>query len=289
MENAVRYTLIEHLRRPADVSERSSGMEGAPAARTYHFHSNIQVVIIRKGWIDGLVGDIVGRMHEGSVVVLGGNLPHKVLGCSSDCRAILVHLPSGLLDWDGERFPELKTGLDFLRGSRCGMVYDSPELVRTASCLARKIDSSDGFMRLSHLMHLVSVLSTAVPTRTVVTRVPSSEGSESRTSSLERACSYIYSHYAEDISLDDVADAAGMEKTALCRAFRRANGCTVFQYVARLRIEQACHLLLSTSQNVTQIAWQCGFNSFSMFSTQFRRQTGMSPSEYRMQCIRTGP
>lgn len=281
MENAVKYVLVEHLNRSGDVVECGSEMAGRPAARVYHFHSTLQVVIVKKGWVDGLVGEISGRMGEGSLFVLGGNLPHKILGCSTDCRATLLHIPSELLAWDSERFPELSQGSEFIRRSRSGLVYESEELVRRILNLTRKISGSEGFMRLSYLMQAIHILCNSAPDRTVLADIPKPQKNNYAATPLERAQEYLYRHFTEQLSLDEVAAAAGMEKTALCRSFKKTTGNTLMQCVIRMRIEHACHLLLTTSLTISQIAWQCGFGSFSQFSTQFRRQMGMSPGEYR--------
>lgn len=281
MTNAVKCVIIEHLNRPGDVIECDHEMSERPAAQVYHFHSTVEVVIVRKGWVDGLVGDIAGRVEGSSLFVLGGNLPHKILGCSPDCRATLLHIPAKLLDWDMEQFPELGPGMDFIRRSRSGLVYESEDLVKKAYSLSKKVAASEGFMRLSYLMQIVHMLCNAKPDKTILADSPKSISGKRGETAIERACHYIYSHYQEDIRLDDIACCAGMDKTALCRRFKKTTGCTIFQYVIRKRIEQACHLLLTTTLNISQIAWQCGFNSFSRFSSSFKRQTGMTPGEYR--------
>lgn len=282
MENAVKYVLVEHLNRPGDVVDCDSEMAERPAAQVYHFHSTLEVVIVKKGWVDGLVGEISGRMSGGSLSVLGGNLPHKILGCSEDCRATLLHIPSELLTWDSGRFPELSQGAEFICRSRVGLVYESEDLVRHILNLTRKISGSDGFMRLSYLMQVIHILCNSAPDRTILADIPQPQRKYDVATPLERAQEYLYLHYTEEFSLDAVAAAAGMEKTALCRAFKKTTGNTILQCVIRMRIEQACHLLLTTSLNISQIAWQCGFGSLSRFSMQFRRLVGMTPGEYRI-------
>ena len=59
----MKYVLVEHLNRPGDVVECDSEMAERPAAQVYHFHSTLEVVIVKKGWVDGLVGEISGRMN----------------------------------------------------------------------------------------------------------------------------------------------------------------------------------------------------------------------------------
>ncbi len=82
-------------------------------------------------------------------------------------------------------------------------------------------------------------------------------------------------------SLADLAEAVGVHPVTLARAFRRSFGCTVGEYLRRLRIERAAEHLVTGSQPLAEIALAAGFADQSHFSNVFRRRTGMSPSAYR--------
>jgi AraC family transcriptional regulator len=82
-------------------------------------------------------------------------------------------------------------------------------------------------------------------------------------------------------SLSDLAGAVGVHPVTLARAFRKAFGCSVGEYVRRLRIERAAAQLGSSETSLAEIALAAGFSDQSHFSNVFRRQTGMSPSHFR--------
>jgi AraC family transcriptional regulator len=82
-------------------------------------------------------------------------------------------------------------------------------------------------------------------------------------------------------SLADLAAAVGVHPVTLARAFRRAFGCTVGEYLRRLRIERAAEQLAGGTQPLAEIALAAGFADQSHFSNVFRRRVGMSPSAYR--------
>lgn len=96
----------------------------------------------------------------------------------------------------------------------------------------------------------------------------------------EKAIDYLYKHFQKELVLEDIAKYANQNPSALCCSFKKRTGYTIFQFANRLRIEQACQLLKSTDLNVTQVAFQVGFNSFSSFSVQFQRIVHLSPTEY---------
>jgi AraC family transcriptional regulator len=83
------------------------------------------------------------------------------------------------------------------------------------------------------------------------------------------------------ISLADIAASAGLSPYHFLRVFRSATGMPPFRFLARMRIDAARRLLQHGDLSVTEIAALCGFSSASQFSTAFRRETGMAPSEFR--------
>lgn len=103
-----------------------------------------------------------------------------------------------LLAWDSERFPELSQGAEFIRKSRCGLVYESEELVRRILNLTSKISGSDGFMRLSYLMQAVHILCNYAPDRTILADIPNPQRKIDAETPLERAQEYLYQHYTEE-------------------------------------------------------------------------------------------
>jgi AraC family transcriptional regulator len=78
-----------------------------------------------------------------------------------------------------------------------------------------------------------------------------------------------------------LAVGVGVHPVTLARAFRRAFGCTIGEYLRRLRIERAAEQLATGTQPLAEIALAAGFADQSHFSNVFRRRVGMSPSAYR--------
>lgn len=280
-KEAVRHQIVEHMTRLGDASLHRTGDPHEGFSQTYHYHNTLEVIVIKQGWIEGVVGDIVGKIGCGMVLVIGKDLPHCVLGASDDCKAILVHIPYELLQWDESRFPELSHGIDFLRKSRSGMVFDDEGFASRVVRLAGKIASADGFLRMSLLMRMLHILSTASPTSTLRAEQYHPQRLSKQESAVDRAYHYLYGHFREQLSLADIAAYSGQNPSALCCAFKKSSGYTIGQFCTRLRIEYACNLLLNTDMDIAQIAYASGFNSYPHFCTQFKATMQVSPTEYR--------
>ncbi|MGH7579976.1 MAG: AraC family transcriptional regulator [Gemmatimonadales bacterium] len=82
-------------------------------------------------------------------------------------------------------------------------------------------------------------------------------------------------------TLSELADFVGVHPVTLARSFRRTFGCSVGEYLRRLRIERAADQLVSGDIRLAEIALAAGFADQSHFSNVFRRRTGMSPSAFR--------
>ena len=98
---------------------------------------------------------------------------------------------------------------------------------------------------------------------------------------MEQVLAYIATHYAEELSTDTLADMMHVSRSHFFRLFREINGLSPKDYIIRLRVMAAMHMLGSTSTDVLEIAQTCGFNNLSNFYTAFKRITGKSPIQYR--------
>lgn len=92
---------------------------------------------------------------------------------------------------------------------------------------------------------------------------------------------HINSHYMDEITLEWAADYAGFSKYHFSRLFKDYTDVTFSDYLMHRRMQAARILLTDTSNTVTEIAFQTGFNNLTSFTRSFRNATGMTPSEFR--------
>ena len=97
---------------------------------------------------------------------------------------------------------------------------------------------------------------------------------------VRHAVSYIQCYYDEPISLHSVANAISFHPSYLAKTFRKEMGQTVVSYINQLRIAHVLQELPHCRASITDIALQAGFNSYSYFTTVFKKITGVSCREY---------
>lgn len=98
---------------------------------------------------------------------------------------------------------------------------------------------------------------------------------------LNRARDLIHARSNESLTLEAIAQACGLSPFHLLRSFRALFGVTPHAWLSTCRIEHAKFLLRRTTETVTEICAQTGFESLGSFSTWFRRATGVGPREWR--------
>lgn len=110
-------------------------------------------------------------------------------------------------------------------------------------------------------------------------------GSRDFTSDLQRlepALRLIDQHFGDDITVNSMAEAAGISVSMLYRLFKTTFGTTPIEYLNDTRIENASRLLLSHKhRTAAEIAVETGFHGASYFGKIFKRKKGVTPSEYR--------
>lgn len=94
---------------------------------------------------------------------------------------------------------------------------------------------------------------------------------------------FLHREYTKTISLQEIADVAGMNESAFCRYFLRKTSKTCIQYINELRVSYACKLLLERRLTITQICYESGYNNISNFNKQFKKVTGYTPTDYIFQ------
>ena len=98
---------------------------------------------------------------------------------------------------------------------------------------------------------------------------------------IKKVLTKIRNDYSKQLTLDDLANEAQLNKQYFCRAFKQVTGKTPIDYLNYYRIECAAEQLSLSYLSITDIALACGFNDLSYFNRLFKRNKGVTPSNYR--------
>lgn len=118
-----------------------------------------------------------------------------------------------------------------------------------------------------------------------VHHVQQEKSQNSISSQIKSTCDYIAMHIKDKLSITQLAKQAGYAEYYFSQKFKKEIGCSVADYIKHEKIRQAKLLLSGTKMGIQEISDELSFGSRSFFSSSFRKETGMSPREYREQNI----
>ncbi len=102
---------------------------------------------------------------------------------------------------------------------------------------------------------------------------------------MNKALNYIDINMKKGISLEDVADYINVSTCYFSKLFKKSTGTNFISYVTEGRIEMAKEMLNYTQMPVVNIAYELSYTETNYFSKAFKKYMGMSPTEYRQQCV----
>jgi AraC family transcriptional regulator len=237
----------------------------APHCRLpWHEHEHASICFVASGFYAERAR---GRDHEcasHSMVLKPAAEPHADVFGRSGGRCLLIEILPGR----HESIEELSS------------VTETPTLARSArlAALGHRLHSEffemDGASRLAVEGLILEVLADA-------SRATVNESGPKEPHWLRHARELLHDRLGESLTLSDVASAVGIHPAHLARTFRKRYGCTLGEYVRRLRIERASRDLATSRAPVAEVGAAAGFYDQSHFAKVFRRQMGMTPAEYR--------
>jgi len=105
---------------------------------------------------------------------------------------------------------------------------------------------------------------------------------EEATDYVQVAKTYIERNYwNSSLTVQEIVNAAKIERSYLFRRFKEATGCSVSAYIARFRMERACELLITADLSIQSIAYSVGYQDPLHFSKMFKKAVSVSPTAYR--------
>jgi AraC family transcriptional regulator len=164
---------------------------------------------------------------------------------------------------------ELPEGIGLRDEGTAGLIRLLDEEARTGGRLGR--------LYADHLIHALTQRVLSLGTAKEA-RAPSAPLPRPR---LKRVLDRMQADLSTDLDLHSLAKETGYSKSHFLRMFREATGITPYQYLLRLRLQQAQRMIREQSSTLVDIAFACGFSSHTHMSRMFRQAIGITPSEYR--------
>lgn len=251
----------------------------------YHFHPEYELILVENSHGTRYVADSIEPYRPGDLVFIGANVPHVfdrhhgAPGNGEPETSIVVHFRN---DFMGPKFfdvPEMLPARQLLAASVHGLHYDEG-VTRWIAPRLEKLLTAQGIARVSLLLEILARLASA-PARSLASGAFAKQIELKDHARLDRVLAYISENFDRDINLASAAKVAALSPTSFSRWFKHATSKSFVECVTEIRLSHAFRLLTETSKNITEVAFDCGFNSVSHFIHRFQDVRGMSPREFR--------
>ncbi|MBD2847867.1 helix-turn-helix transcriptional regulator [Paenibacillus sp. IB182496] len=257
--------------------------EAQPSAWRWHYHKEIEVVLVCEGVHEMHTVQRAYRLEAGDVAVFGSNQLHRTGPPGPDpMRCMVIHFElQPYLDaalWRYARhYAELLEPLDSVNY----IFAEQPAARAEAAALVGRLydevtQSRPGYeLAVSAAVHELLLLLLRADTRGVL--APAGAG-DARV--IRRTLTLIDSRLPGKVTLQEASDAAGMSYSYFSAYFKQATGSSFTDFVNRRRIQEAERLLVSADLTVAEAARAAGMENMAHFYALFKRYNGVTPGQY---------
>lgn len=278
---------IENLQKDSMHSFRVNHAKLPFLDSPWHYHPEYELLYIIRSGGQRIVGDSIDHFKEGDMVFVGPDLPHVWQNGDEyyqndpnyKAEAIVVQFTESALGESFFQLPEMQPVRVLLKLSKRGLKIDGETHEKIAREL-RRITKVKGLKRITLLLKILDILSSSRDLSPLTTesfdKVYYDFGSER----INKVFEFVANNFKKNILLDEVAEVASMSKTAFCRYFKLRSLKTFLEYLNEVRVNYACKLLIEGHMSISEISYECGFNSPSYFNRQFKAVKKLTPKEY---------
>jgi AraC-like DNA-binding protein len=253
----------------------------------WHFHPEYEIMLNTK--INGtrIVGDSVELFDQYDLVLIGGNIPHcwnyyNIKNSPPEYRGVMVHFKLSSLGEELLSQHELHTVRQLLIDSERGILFSVEDAKKAETHLVNMVGNK-GIDKMISFFNVLKIMCSSEKRTSLCSENYKQAFDERGNRKMTDVYNYIRENYFKQISLVKISRIAHMSPFAFSRYFKKNCGAGFIEYLNRVRMNKACHLLRETKYQIHEIAAQCGFSSISNFNKQFRKSESLAPRDYRAQ------
>jgi AraC-like DNA-binding protein len=234
-----------------------------------------------------IVGDSVELFDQYDLVLIGSNIPHswnyyRNKTSIPEEQGIMLHFRLSSLGEALLSQHELHSVKQLLIDSERGIVF-SVEDAKKAEVYLVNMVRNKGIDKMINFFNVLKILCSSEKRTGLCSENYKQAFDERGNKKMTDIYNYVRENFSKPITLEKASRITHMSPFAFSRYFKKNCGAGFIEYLNRVRMNKACHLLRETEYQVHEIAAQCGFSSISNFNKQFRKTEGLAPRDYRAQ------
>lgn len=280
--------LLEHL--PFNRQDESffcAGFDFPYFGTPWHYHPEIELVLIVKSRGTRVIGNTMSTFQEGDLSLLGSNLPHiyknpqEHYQANSVLRAqsIIIHFNPN--KWGGGflQLPEAKKFVQVFESAKLGIDLHGRTRKEVTRIMQRMLGET-GTRRLISLFDILNIIADTEEL-SFISESAIQGSNPVDTERLSAIYTFVAQYYASPIKLQEVADLVHLTKTSFCRFFLDRSKRTFSDFLLHFRLQKASEQLINTTSPIASIAYECGFRNLAFFNRKFKKKYELTPKQYR--------
>ncbi len=229
-----------------------------------HRHERPSIALVIKGSFVEQFGSNAHECNAGAIVLKPAEAIHSDTYGNNGARSLIIEL-----------FPDF-----FALIPQSTPVLRKTQVISDASAfITRRIYNEFSFMDVCSMLSIEALILELLA-QTIRENLSQSDASKTP-QWLRRARDLMNDEFKSSPDLKRIANVAGVHPSHLARTFRKKYGCTVGEYLRQLRLKEAMKDLNQSEKSLLQISQDAGFYDQSHFVRCFKKQTGMTPAQYR--------
>jgi AraC-like DNA-binding protein len=257
---------------------------------SWHFHEEIELTLILKSTGRRFIGDHIDQFTVGDLVLIGSNLPHlwqnetsyyeTELDSNLKAEAIIIHFSKSFWESQFLELEEIENIKTLLKKSKYGIKIGNTIKALVTKKIEKLLELK-GFDRLILCLDILNTIASEKDPMLLASPGFINSFRKENDKRLDYVYEYIMEHFTNKIELSEVAKLIHLSNSAFCRFFKSKTRTTFSYFVNQARIGYACKLLQSNDLSISQICYECGFESYTYFSRTFKQFTKITPTAYR--------
>lgn len=250
----------------------------------FHHHPFFEINYIVKGSGKRIFGQKITEFSGNDLTLIAPNIPHQFKDqetrSSGKIHSIITQFHSSAFENEITTKSEfVDLNLLFQKAKR-GLAFGKKTIEKTDSKF-RKLLNIKGFSGLLLFLEVLNDLA-VTDDYEYLSEVNWEQNISGKGKELtDRVFHFIFNHFTTEISLEEVAQIAGLSKSAFSHFFKKRTGKTYSEFMNELRVSHSVKLLTNTEKNVIEICYASGFSNLSYFNRVFKNIHAQTPREYR--------
>lgn len=249
----------------------------------YNWHNDIELLLVLNGEIEVNKDGDSQILESGDLILINSNRGHATMARKPDSIAMVIHFdPVYFSNWI-KHYQNYE--FNCVSNGKIRDQYFFREMCRKMLIMSNYTANDSEQDRLiyeSLFQGLIGELFIGFPPK----KISMSEHYKSnKHESVMKIVEYLNRNYRDKISLEDLVDFTGYNKSYISQLMKQTLGINYYEYLTRVRMREAIYALTNTDDKISDIAFAHGFSDLKAFNISFKERFGKTPSEYRRKLL----